>query len=129
MSIGFDQNNDASSNILAFVNNQWEQCFIKGAAMIRPYFGQKATVGLTDINQSEPIYHPYPNPASQQINIQSSDSEPIKSVEMFNAMGKMVYGAKNSNIIDVTTLPNGIYILKIYSQNNRTSLHKVIVNH
>ncbi|MDR0790152.1 MAG: T9SS type A sorting domain-containing protein [Bacteroidales bacterium] len=129
LSIGFDQNHDASSKILAFVSNQWEQCFVKGAAMIRPYFGHQATVGLTSTEQNTDSYRIYPNPATHYLNIESVKENPTDEIGLFNVMGRKVYGAKFSNQIDVSGFPNGVYILTIRNNANQVSQHKVIISH
>ena len=54
----------------------------------------------------------YPNPTNGFINIESEELQ-IKLVEVYNAMGQLVYKNLNTQNIDLEKFPNGIYFLKI----------------
>ncbi len=71
----------------------------------------------------------YPNPASDVLNIDSSDIN-ITSVSLKNTLGKTVYINNTSNVdtIDVSGLPSGFYLLEITSSTGSTATKKVIVN-
>lgn len=65
--------------------------------------------------------HIYPNPADQLVTITGDNNEAITNVSVFTMSGACVYEAipfnatqtKNSCTIDVSTLANGLYILKV----------------
>jgi hypothetical protein len=69
----------------------------------------------------------YPNPASKFININSRNIN-ISSVNVFNVLGTKVLERKelNDNKLDISSLSNGIYFLKI-SADNTTVTKKFIV--
>ena len=67
MNIGFDQNNDASPFTFEKKGNQWTNVFLRGSAMIRPYFGYRV-VGMDNIAEKTDIKF-YPNPAKDYIYI------------------------------------------------------------
>jgi hypothetical protein len=57
----------------------------------------------------------YPNPAQNMVYYRSSFD--IKSIELYNMMGQIqssVFDLKNK--IDVSTLSDGIYIMRIYKK-------------
>ena len=61
----------------------------------------------------------YPNPSSGKVKIRLSDSKLLDNgqIEIYNMTGKKVYGSEikiQNSDIDLTALPNGIYIVKIY---------------
>lgn len=63
----------------------------------------------------------YPNPAKNQVTLQWDKSD-LVSVRVFDALGKLMYFAKNIDIsqltkLDVSNYASGIYFIKI---NNRT---------
>jgi hypothetical protein len=59
----------------------------------------------------------YPNPVSEKINIQNLNKLNISNIKIFNMLGKVVLSTLNSTeIIDVSSLVNGIYILSIKSE-------------
>ncbi|WP_430409868.1 T9SS type A sorting domain-containing protein [Kordia sp.] len=71
-----------------------------------------ATLSTTDVQLLEDNVKIYPNPTSNSINIQTNSI--IKSVAIYNLLGKKVLQATETNI-NVTGLSQGMYILKITS--------------
>lgn len=69
----------------------------------------------------------YPNPVRDRLTIQTNMS--LSSVEVFNLLGQKVIGINAEslfdNTIDVSTLSNGYYLLKVKS-GNQSSLKKFI---
>lgn len=119
LNLGFDQNNDASLYTYTKISNEWNQSFNHGAVMIRPYFGYKS-VGLENMTEEKDIRF-YPNPAKDYINIVS---ERQVDTYIFDLEGRLLMNERGKNIINVSHLHNGVYILKI---NNST--HKLIISH
>lgn len=66
----------------------------------------------TDINESNSSLNTYPNPAKDLLNINGSFS----SVDIYNLFGKLVLSSEYVNPINVSSLANGIYILKITTE-------------
>jgi len=67
----------------------------------------------------------FPNPTTNLIKI-SSDRNPITKIEIYTTVGKKVLESNNTfSKVNLNTLANGIYILKIYSE-NLTSFKKII---
>ena len=74
-----------------------------------------AIISLRKNGQSEPITL-YPNPVTDNLLINSSS--PIKTIEIINVAGEIVYTNKAVNLtnsISVKSFSNGLYILKIYT--------------
>ena len=67
----------------------------------------------------------YPNPSKDYFNI--STPSVIKKIEVYNLMGKLSKTNNNSKNISISELPNGMYILKIYSE-EKIHFNKVIKN-
>lgn len=57
----------------------------------------------------------YPNPANSILNIQSNNQ--IQSVELFNIQGQLVAKEGNVNQINVSNLTNGVYMIRIATDN------------
>jgi len=65
-----------------------------------------------------------PNPFFDQITI---SGEKVPSlVTVYNVTGKMILQVSNSNIIQTSNLPEGIYFIKIKDSNGRVENHKII---
>lgn len=56
----------------------------------------------------------YPNPASTELYIDLTEStDKIESVQIVSIQGQVVYRSQKTNVIDVSDLNEGVYILKI----------------
>lgn len=66
----------------------------------------------------------YPNPATDQITINSTDN--VQRVEIYNMQGQLVKAETGAvNNISVKDLANGMYTLKLTTDNG-TSVHKIV---
>lgn len=71
----------------------------------------------------------FPNPTNDKINISVSDNSKIKTIAVYNSLGKNVYSINNvmSNFIDLSRFSSGIYFIQIKTE-SITETKKVIVN-
>jgi len=67
----------------------------------------------------------HPNPTSDIINLVIPNSEEIISMTLYDISGKQMDVTATENSLDVSNLPNGLYILKITSEEGVVS-HKII---
>ncbi len=67
----------------------------------------------------------FPNPTSQFVEVRTADK--VISIDVFDAQGRLerTYSHPDSNKIDVSSLPAGIYLMKI-KMNNEAKVHKLI---
>jgi hypothetical protein len=68
----------------------------------------------------------FPNPANDVVNILGID---VVNVKVFNNIGQIVLTQNNSNIINVSGLTNGIYLLSIETSTGCIIHNKIIINH
>ncbi len=68
----------------------------------------------------------YPNPTSDRITI-NFKGEILKSVTIYNQLGRKVKEATTDDV-DISNLSNGIYFVKITSQNGKIVTKKIIKN-
>lgn len=71
----------------------------------------------------------YPNPASDLVNINVSTLDGSGQIQIFDALGKLVFYEKivsKLNTIDTDNLENGIYTIKILTKKNTTSKKLVV---
>jgi hypothetical protein len=80
-------------------------------------------IELNDVSQ----WQLWPNPANDFVNL-SSNNISIQSVELFDAMGKLVASHSQTNRFAVSDLPSGIYTLRVHS-NARVEEHRLTVVH
>lgn len=108
INIGFDRNCDASQQLYYLTGVEWQRSILRGALMLRPYFGAKALVGM-----------PAPaSPAAFRVRLSGrsivvENADP-KQVHVYDLMGRSV-GAAN--------LRPGVYLVRV----GRSAAQKVVV--
>ena len=75
----------------------------------------------------------YPNPATNELNIQLEDSTTNYKVAIYTTLGSMVFESKdqlsdNNNSINVSQLNSGIYFVKITDNENKIYQKQLIKN-
>ncbi|MFN3757346.1 MAG: choice-of-anchor J domain-containing protein [Flavobacterium sp.] len=72
----------------------------------------------------------YPNPAKEMVYIQSTSSETLSSIRLFNMLGKEVLQLNNihstATQINLSGLPIGIYLMELTSESGTSSTQKVV---
>ncbi len=70
----------------------------------------------------------FPNPAANSIHIQNDAGYVIDAISIYTILGKLIYQYKDiQNSIDVSDLSNGMYLIKLNS-NNKIITKKIIIN-
>jgi len=99
------------------------------------------TLTITSLNGNQAIYSNqvtaiknyllskislYPNPTKNTIKVKSLDKKTeIKNIYLFNIIGDMIFQTQTETI-DISSLENGIYLIKIKTNNNKIILKKII---
>lgn len=67
----------------------------------------------------------YPNPVDDSFKVEGDN---IKNVELYNVMGTklMSHDMRTSNIIDMTDLPNGLYLVRIIDDDDNVIVRKIV---
>ena len=125
INIGFDRNSDASQQMYYNVGGAWEQSFLAGAMMLRPYFGSQAVVGLARLAKQTDI-SVYPIPADNHIVI--SGGTPGSLHQLYDMQGRLVVSTTDSKM-STAALANGLYILKSFAGGQPVSCRKIVVSH
>jgi beta-glucanase (GH16 family) len=72
------------------------------------------TLSITEENTNESDLKVYPNPAVNVVNLESS--QVINQVDVFDLSGQLLLSEKEeTNVLDISAVKTGIYILKVYS--------------
>jgi beta-glucanase (GH16 family) len=83
-----------------------------------------STCSLSIENPSETGEFFFRNPANDTVYIQSTNL--VERIEVYNILGTLVSSAENAKEISVRNLPNGVYLLAVYSGANKL-VKKLIV--
>ncbi|HET8804304.1 MAG TPA: T9SS type A sorting domain-containing protein, partial [Aequorivita sp.] len=79
---------------------------------------------LTIEENATNLFSIYPNPTNGILNINSTSI--ISEITIFNNLGQLLLTFENKNQIDISTLSEGIYFLKIMDENGQTETKKVL---
>lgn len=71
---------------------------------------------ITTANNGLSDFQLYPNPATSHLTIQST--EPFYKVEIYNAIGKKIESSSETGTLNISHLPSGIYMVKIFTEAN-----------
>lgn len=116
---GTDLSNWKTENDLSLVtldNNDWLGLSI---GTRRPFTPQDITASLSSSKFNSIEASVYPNPTSNILNIQTSES--IKNVTAYNILGQKVLQA-NTKTLNVSSLKSGVYILKVETAKGSATL-------
>ncbi len=83
---------------------------------------EDSNAGLSDEEINVSVY---PNPVTDVLYFKG---QLVEQVELFNLRGEMVMSKRNASFINVSDLPNGIYIIKLFID-GEVETKKVCVNH
>jgi hypothetical protein len=77
----------------------------------------------------EKLFRVYPSPASVQVSVVSKTGATIEKIELFDLSGRMhlssFFGKKNEAVVDLKTLAEGIYLMRI-SGDNKSETMKIV---
>jgi hypothetical protein len=125
LAVGFDLNNNSRQNIFVSINGQWGQSIMEGSLMIRPVVGSSSATSINEPQVTNSIQL-FPNPVrGQTINIhldeQFHQGHDELFVEIFDIQGRLTYYDRFTPAVEVATLPNGLYFLKVTNRNTGKS--------
>lgn len=109
INLGFDRNNDASSHILYLTGSEWQTTILRGALMLRPAFGHRATLGITPPDPSAPRIYAL----GSRIAVETSQSAPLT---VYNLKGQPVHQSRTPDGPSRSTtqpLPAGLYLVRL----------------
>ena len=120
LNLGFDRNHNASQHILYLTSSEWQTSILRGALMLRPAFGHRATLAIA------------PPPADNSTITLQGNRIAIRSnsaahTTVYNTKGQIVFEYRTQGTSTQCTtppLPSGLYLVRVGS----TPAHKVIIS-
>lgn len=91
-------------------------------------FADASTLSMDDYDSNENAFSIFPNPASHIVTLHSNKNQVITSVELYDITGKKMIIAlrPNVNVLNVFYLSDGIYFLRILSENSSVTKKLVV---
>lgn len=84
------------------------------------------TDNIEEVENGDVIIKLFPNPTNRYISINSEKTIDIERIQLFTLSGKEMKIQINQSKIDLGYIPEGIYILKMYLNNNQIINRKII---
>ena len=96
---------------------------------MRPLFGSTLLVGINKPAASAFLFNVYPNPASTEAFIDIRvENKQLYDYELFNSLGESVLkGNVSSEKINISTLSNGFYFVRLTEIRTKDSVTKKLV--
>jgi hypothetical protein len=130
LNVGIDLNRNASQNLYYNIGNGWKPSQVEGAVMIRPVFCGHyiAPPAKKDMNIPVKLY-PTPAKTFLTIDIPAEFMSQIINLKIYDISGRLIFADNQfmGKPIDVADYRPGIYILKIISDENYSTLLKFSV--
>ena len=133
--VGFDKSNNVSHRLYYDVGDGqgWLSSGESGALMIRPVMKRDHVTGVDDVDIADGgAALAYPNPSrGNQLYInpgQAFAASDHAMMELFDARGRLVLSEKLAPSLNVSSLQNGVYLLRIIdSQSGNSQTERVII--
>ena len=98
----------------------------EGTGTVTFFKGVSSNLSISEFDSQE-LLHVFPNPVKDVFTIETSIE--ISKVALFDISGKQIdIQLANTNEVNISSLASGIYHIKIYDNNNRTTTRKIIKN-
>jgi hypothetical protein len=123
LAVGLDKNTNYGSQLYYNTSGEWVQnTEVEGSAMIRPVFGVTTVVDPVGIDEDKELaksFILYPNPTTGKI---AWDYPDISQMQVYDILGRemkgQAYNPDSQSLLDLSDLPNGLYILHIRIRNH-----------
>ena len=127
--VGLDRNTDSRGKMFYHLDGYWRQSSIKGSWMMRPIFGKKIMViGVDELTTNNFDFEVFPNPAKNYLTVRLPFQKTVQ-MQVLDLVGKVLIDKKieGENTISTENLTSGMYLLRIISPNNFSSVKKFII--
>ncbi|MDR1347627.1 MAG: T9SS type A sorting domain-containing protein [Prevotellaceae bacterium] len=137
INLGFDRNRNHQDKVFYNLLNLWEPSIYEGSPMIRPIFSPSERFPLNPVlppeNSASRISGVVlaPNPSADYIRMNwadDADNITAKRIEIYDISGRLIkIENSDNNIIRVSDLQAGTYIVRIYDGKKIKETKKIIV--
>ena len=127
INIGFDTSKDNSQYNFFETGNGWENSLMKGSLMIRPVVGGDYVIE-EEIIANKNRLGLYPVPSKNEINISELPAQSCNEIMIFDMTGRMMKSYSNDIRLDISDLSNGLYLMKVITDEGKTYLEKFLIS-
>ena len=134
LNIGFDKNTNHHDALFYDIGSGWTQSSIPGSIMINPTMGcyvPPTPIGIAEFEQQYYNFNLYPNPAQNSLTIRASElSLNALTLNIYSTLGQLVLTKpfNNAETIDISAIPNGMYVVYLNGSSKNTTPQKLIIS-
>jgi hypothetical protein len=133
LNLGYDVNRNNLSRIYVNISGDWftpGNSLISGTPMIRAIFGSANIVtGVRDIPGKDKDVELFPNPASGIIHIRTTGLT-LSHIRVIDLQGRVLLNENGDHHeIDVTSVPPGMYLVQLITNDGRYVNRKMVIRH
>ncbi|MBO7287908.1 MAG: T9SS type A sorting domain-containing protein [Bacteroidales bacterium] len=128
INIGFDASKDNSQYNFYDVGYGWENSSMKGSLMIRPVLGNDMTYLKEENHTQKTRLGLYPNPSKNEINISELESQSCEEIMIFDMTGCLKKCFANDVKLDISDLPNGLYMIRVVTEEGKIFTEKFMIS-
>lgn len=128
INIGFDTSKDNSQYNFYNSGYGWENSSMKGSLMIRPVLGcDMLSLDEEDYVENKRLIL-YPNPSKNMLNISGVDSQFCDEIMIFDMTGRLMKQFTNNVNLDVSDLQNGLYMMRVVTDEGKSYTEKFMIS-
>ena len=132
---GFVYDSTVNINNIAGLSSFWKEYFDLDIPLFNEL--QLVTIDMGDVIQydfyysnstgldepKEILLSVWPNPATEKVHVGGIE---IAEVQVYNTLGQLMKTVQNSNEVDVSNLPQGVYLLRITDAEGKNRVARVM---
>lgn len=126
INIGFDMSKDNSQYNFFESGDGWENSNMPGSLMIRPVLGGDYIIEESD-NAGKNRLGLYPVPSKDEVNISELPSDSCEEIVIFDMTGRVVKRFYNEVKLDVSDLSNGLYMIRVVTEEGKSFTEKFLI--
>ena len=128
INIGFDTSIDNHQYNFFESGDGWQNSMMPGSLMIRPVVGGDYFVDIDENMEIDMSLGLYPNPTSGVLKINNDVAAKCSNVTIFDMMGRGVRNYHDANEINVGDLDNGMYMMRVVTDDGRCYTERFIIS-
>ena len=128
INIGFDTSIDNHQYNFFESGDGWQNSMMPGSLMIRPVVGGDYFVDIDENMEIDMSLDLYPNPTSGVLKINNDVAAKCSNITIFDMMGRGVRNYHDANEINVGDLDNGMYMMRVVTDDGRCYTERFIIS-
>lgn len=127
INIGFDTSKDNSQYNFYETGGGWSNSAMQGSLMIRPVLGSDYVIEEENDTQKNRLGL-YPIPSKNEVNISELPANACEEIMIFDMTGRTVKRFQYDVRLDVSDLSNGLYMIRVITDEGKSYTEKFLIS-